>query len=169
MAFSAEPLRSLAGRGLEPYRGHLSKDAENGWVRGVDQPIRGWFSALRCWFEIRVDALAGGEMLGDSVCCWSANQKRALTKKPRCPMGLGFTATDPEMLKGEGDVWIPRALWCLFSMDSPRFHWNQFFPCGLGGKATWQCSGCSQVLCAELGDGHSTVFQAGLQLRFQTF
>ena len=31
------------------------------------------------------------------------------------------------------------------------------FPCGLGGKATWQCSGCSQVLCAELGDGHSTV------------
>eukprot|EP00434_Breviolum_minutum_P002059 symbB.v1.2.001821.t1/scaffold97.1/size333048/25 len=54
MAFSAEPLRSLAGRG--------------------------------CWFEIRVDALAGGEM---------------------CPMGLGFTATDPEMLKGEGDAKLP--------------------------------------------------------------
>lgn len=47
MAFSADPLRSLAGRG--------------------------------CWFEMRVDALAGGEM---------------------CPMGLGFTATDPGTLKG---------------------------------------------------------------------
>ncbi|CAK9058247.1 unnamed protein product [Durusdinium trenchii] len=47
MAFSAEPLRSLAGRG--------------------------------CWFELRVDAMAGGEL---------------------CPMGLGFTATDPEMLRG---------------------------------------------------------------------
>lgn len=51
MAFSAEPVRNLGGRG--------------------------------CWFEIRVDVFAGGEM---------------------CLMGLGFTATDPETLVNESEA-----------------------------------------------------------------
>ncbi|CAJ1417557.1 unnamed protein product [Effrenium voratum] len=54
MIFSAEPVRSLAGRG--------------------------------CWFEMRIDSLAGGEM---------------------SPMGIGFTGTDPETLKGEAAPALP--------------------------------------------------------------
>ncbi|CAE7309394.1 Glrx5 [Symbiodinium natans] len=77
MAFSAEPVRNLGGRG--------------------------------CWFEIRVDVFAGGEM---------------------CVMGLGFTATDPETLINTAEGEAPPLPGC--AGDIPRT-----FVAGYGRSLYW--------------------------------